>query len=229
MKYLNKIAETIKLQYPPGIEINSGHPRCFKLAGIGYDSTMGSDELQYLFKLISRFKFRSAFIIGNAFGLSSAYVALVMAENEGERVLTIDNLNHHITDDETIRKVSDIQHLVAESLILNLDLPLTFINTVGWSPKDLPKICSPYLFDFVIIDGYHIEEAVIADFNGILPYTTDDVLFVFHDLDIPGVRAGYEACLDNNPTFSGHYVKTSWDLGFVTKSRDLLNKYSEVL
>lgn len=228
MKYINKIADTIKLQYPRGLQLNNNHPKCFQLRE-GYDSSMGWDELDYLRKLIEVFKFRSAFIIGNAFGLSAAYVALVMADNGGERIITIDNLNHNIFGDDNIRRVSDLQHLVAESLILNLDLPLTYINAVGCSPKDTPKICSPYLFDFVIIDGYHVEEAVIADFNGILPYTTENVIFIFHDLSIPGVRAGYEHCLDSNPNFSGHYVHTSWDLGFVAKSRDLLNKYSEVL
>lgn len=211
--YLSRVTTAIQLHYPDGLQ--DAAPGCYSLKG-GYDCSMSWEELRHLQYLISGFKFRNCFVIGNAFGLSSAYMALVMADNGGDRIVTIDNLNVNVAD-TWVQMFSKTQQEVADSLIRNLNLPLTYLNVVGSSPQDLPAACGETKYDLVLIDGLHTAEAVFDDFTGMLSHSVENTLFVFHDLKLRPVSVGVNKILVTHPDFAGHIISTTWDLGFVAR------------
>lgn len=65
-----------------------------------------------------------------------------------------------------------------------------WVTVRGKSPDDLAHIAgmSPHPFDFVLIDGDHSYEAVLADIEGVIPYLAETAYLLFHDACNPEVR-----------------------------------------
>jgi predicted O-methyltransferase YrrM len=116
---LNRITET-SLVWPQGL-MNPGHH---------YPISIGEDECVVFGKLITALRPQQAFIIGNAFGFSSAYIADVMQKNGGKSVISLDNQS----EGDGQRAAA-----IAQELSLSLGVDSILKNKKGSSPDDIAK------------------------------------------------------------------------------------------
>jgi predicted O-methyltransferase YrrM len=171
---LNEVAETSQV-WPRGL-LNPGGPH-HVLTGTLLPISIGEDECAVFERLIERFRPAHAFIVGNAFGFSSCYIAEVMRQHGGQRVVTLDS---------EIEGRGQACAVVARQLTQRLDLTL-ITNKKGRSPEDTAWAVETDRHDLVFIDGDHRHPQVTRDFEGILPYTNAKTIFVWHDFWMTGI------------------------------------------
>ena len=171
---LNEVAET-SLVWPRGL-INPGGPHRV-LSGTLFPVSIGEDECAVFGRLIECFRPEHTFIVGNAFGFSSCYIADVMRQHGGKSVVTLDS--------EVEGRGKDCA-LIARQLANRLELSL-LKNKKGQSPQDTASAVETDRHDLVFIDGNHAHPHVTRDFNGILPFTHEQTILVWHDFWLPGM------------------------------------------
>lgn len=214
VKTLASIAET-RFVWPEGL-LNPGGPHR-RLKGHQYPISMGEDECRAFGVMIEALKPESCFIIGNAFGLSSAYIGDVMKNNGGKSVVTLDNQSEG-NGPECAR--------VAQALTDQLGLKDLVNNVKGSSPQDIPRAAGNTKYDLIFIDGLHRHPQVTHDFHGVLPIAHDKSVIVFHDSWIRGVpeavdeakRKGYR-CL---------WIPTSCEIIVAVRDQDLFAKLQQL-
>jgi len=157
-----------------------------RLAGCPTPISIGEDECAVFGALIHRFHPKQAFIVGNAFGFSAAYIALAMRDAGAEHVIAMDAE----TEGDGPQNAN-----VARGLARLLKVELLRIKK-GFSPQDTPKAVDASHYDLIFIDGNHYAPFVRNDLNGVLPYLHDDSVVVFHDFFLEGVRDGVKAAID---------------------------------
>ena len=171
---LKEVAET-SLVWPRGLMHPGGPHRV--LAGTLFPVSIGEDECAVFGRLIERFRPKQAFIVGNAFGFSSCYIADMMRQYGGQRVVTLDN-----EIEGRGRACATIARRLADSLDLSM-----LKNKKGRSPGDTAWAVENELQDLVFIDGDHGHPQATRDFEAILPYTAEHTVFVWHDFWLPGI------------------------------------------
>lgn len=171
---LNEVAET-SLVWPRGL-IHPGGPHRV-LAGTLFPVSIGEDECLVFSRLVEQFRPEHAFIIGNAFGFSSCFIADVMARNGGKSVVTLDS---------EVEGRGKACALIARQLAEKLELSL-LQNKKGQSPDDTASAVETDSHDLVFIDANHAHPHVTRDFNAILPFTHARTIFVWHDFWLPGI------------------------------------------
>jgi len=171
---LNEVTDT-SLVWPRGL-INPGGPHRV-LAGTLFPVSIGEDECAVFGTLIERFRPVHTFIVGNAFGFSSSYIADVMRQHGGKSVVTLDSEVEGRGKD-----CADIARQVADRLELDL-----LKNKKGQSPQDTALMVETDRHDLVFIDGNHGHPQVTRDFHGILPFTHSATILVWHDFWLPGI------------------------------------------
>jgi predicted O-methyltransferase YrrM len=171
---LDQVAKT-SLVWKRGL-INPGGPHRV-LAGTMLPISIGEDECAVFGRLIEQFRPQHAFIVGNAFGFSSCYIAEVMRQQGGQKVITLDcEVEGRGRDCAT----------VARQLASNLELNL-LVNKKGRSPADTAWAVEDNPQDLVFIDGDHSHPQVTRDFESILPFTHPQTIFVWHDFWWSGI------------------------------------------
>jgi predicted O-methyltransferase YrrM len=151
--------------------------------------SIGEDECAILGKLIARFRPANCFIIGNGFGLSSAFIAKMMEANGGVSVITLDSK----TEGEGERCFA-----AAEELRLRIDCRI-LRNKYGVSPQDIDRTSEGALYDLILIDGDHSHPQPTKDFRGVEHLLRKDAIVCWHDYWLSGVtesvaeaqRSGY--------------------------------------
>lgn len=171
---LNDVAET-SLVWPRGL-LHPGGPHRV-LAGSLLPISIGEDECAVFGRLIDRFRPQRTFIIGNAFGFSSCYIADMMRQHGGQSVVTLDS---------EIEGIGQACAAVARRLADKLELSL-LKNKKGRSPEDIPWAVETERHDLVFIDGDHRHPQVMRDFEAIFPYTDTNTIFVWHDFWMTGI------------------------------------------
>lgn len=171
---LNDVAET-SLVWPRGL-LHPGGPHRV-LTGSLLPISIGEDECAVFGQLIDRFRPQHTFIIGNAFGFSSCYIAEVMRQHGGQSVVTLDS---------EIEGRGQACAAVARRLADKLELSL-LKNKKGRSPGDIPWAVETERHDLVFIDGDHRHPQVRRDFEAMLPYTHSKTIFVWHDFWMTGI------------------------------------------
>lgn len=146
--------------------LNSGGPHRV-LKGSLYPISIGEDECAVFGKLIEQFRPENTFIIGNAFGFSSCYIADAMRQYGGQSVITLDS--------EVEGRGQDCA-AVARRLANVMELSL-LKNKKGSSPNDTAWAAEGKNFDLVFIDGDHSDPQVTRDFEGILPFADSQANF----------------------------------------------------
>jgi predicted O-methyltransferase YrrM len=204
----------VTLVWPRGL-LHPGGPHR-RLAGMLSPISIGDDECLVFGRLVEAFRPAHALVIGNGFGLSSAYLAHAMRAHGGASVLTLDSQG----EGDGARCAE-----VARRLTADLDLRL-LRNKRGTSPADLPAAIEAPAHQLVFIDGCHFHPQVTRDFEAALAYASADALFVWHDYWIDGVARSVAAarrrglltlCL---PTSCEMVVGTR-DLGAFARLREL--------
>jgi predicted O-methyltransferase YrrM len=180
VEHLNSIAGVEPI-WKRGI-FHTGGPH-YRIKGMVGPASIGEDECVVFGRLIEEFKPANCFIIGNAFGLSSTFIAKMMEQHGGQSVITLDSKSGG--DGERCFSA-------AESLRLALNCRL-LTNKVGWSPQDNHAAAGPGPYDLIFIDGNHSHPQVTRDFEGVQQLTHDQTMIVWHDAIIRGVRKSIEA------------------------------------
>jgi predicted O-methyltransferase YrrM len=175
VRALNEIHNT-RLVWPKGL-LHPGGPHR-KLAGMMFPISIGEDECRLFGNLIEAFRPADCFIIGNAFGLSSCYIAAMMRDHGGRSVVTLDSEQEG--DGATCGRI-------ARELAARLELDL-LTNVKGRSPEDIGAAAQAESYDLIFIDGAHIHPQVTKDYIGITPYLTEQTVVVWHDYWLSGIH-----------------------------------------
>jgi predicted O-methyltransferase YrrM len=174
--------------------VHRGGPH-YRLSGTTGPVSIGEDECLLLGRLIGHFRPSNCFIIGNGFGLSSVFIARMMAANGGASVITLDNLTEG--DGQRCFDTAEELRRRFECRILR--------NKRGHSPEDINHIVESPSYDFVFIDGDHSHPHVTNDCHAVQPLLRPNSIVCWHDYWLRGVsesvadaqRVGYH-CLKVN-------------------------------
>ncbi len=206
---LESITET-RIVWPRGL-MNPGGPHR-RLRGMISPISIGEDECLVFRRLIEVVRPRHAFLIGNAFGFSSAYIAHVMESHGGESVVTLDSQ----AEGDGLR-CARIAEQVAQTLGLRI-----LTSRHGTSPQDVPAAATVADHDLVFIDGLHAHPQVTDDFEAILPFTIESTIFVWHDYWVPGVPQGVAAARARGVRVL--YLPTSCEMVLGTRDAATFNR-----
>lgn len=186
--------------------VNPGGPHR-RLRGHMYPISIGEDECLVFGKVIERYRPEHCYIIGNAFGFSSAYIADVMKRHGGRSVTTLDNQSEGHG-----QEVAGIAQRLTDSLGLSEILT----NCKGSAPQDIPATAKQAKYELIFIDGLHRHPQVTHDFLGMLPYCDDNSIVVLHDSWIVGVPEA--AAVAKQHGFRCLWVPTSCEMILATRS-----------
>jgi predicted O-methyltransferase YrrM len=211
---LDAIANT-RMVWQRGLMHPGGPHR--RLAGSVSPISIGEDECALFGKLIAALTPKNCFIVGNAFGFSSAYIARAMLDHGGKSVVTLDAES----EGDGARCAQ-----IARALTDRLDLGI-LTNKKGWSPRDIPQAVEDSDYDIIFIDGCHGHPAVCEDLQGTAPYAREDTLFVWHDYWFPGVRHGVDEAIRQG--YRCWWVPTSCEMVLGTKSNALFTELKAML
>lgn len=206
---LDRVADT-SLLWGRGL-LNPGGPHR-RLRGHMYPISIGEDECIVFGRLVERFRPRHCFIVGNAFGFSSAYIADVMHQHGGQSVTTLDNQSEG--EGERIAGV-------AQALTDELGLAEILENCKGSSPDDIARVAKQTSYELVFIDGLHRHPQVTRDLHGVLPYCDAKSIVVFHDSWIVGVPEAVEEA--KKLGFRCLWVPTSCEMILATRDEQVFS------
>jgi predicted O-methyltransferase YrrM len=174
--------------------VHPGGPH-YRLKGMLGPISLGEDECIVLGRVIEGFKPKGCFIIGNGFGMGSAFIAKQMELHGGRSVVSLDNKSEGDGDRcyETSIKIRE-----------RMDCRL-LKNKWGWSPHDIEMAANGESYDLILIDGDHSHPQVTRDFKGVQSIAHEGAIVCWHYYWLDGVaesvaeaqRAGYH-CLKIN-------------------------------
>ena len=191
--------------WPQGL-VNPGGPHR-RLKGHKYPISIGEDECLVFGRLIEALTPAHCYIIGNAFGFSSVYIADVMQHHGGQSVTTLDNQSEG--DGERMAAI-------AQQLSEKLGTDKLLHNRKGSAPQDIAATAAQESYELIFIDGLHRHPQVTHDFDGVLPYVGDETVVVFHDSWIVGVPEAVDAAKARG--FRCLWVPTSCEMILATRS-----------
>ena len=194
--------------------VNQGGPHR-RIRGKATPISIGEDECQVFGKLIDAFQPQDCFIIGNGFGFSAAYIALAMMANGGESVVTLD------AQTEGGEYCAEI----AQQLSDRLDLSIAK-HKKGFSPQDVPSAVESDAYELIFIDGRHSHPQVTHDFNGVLPYSDEKTIFVWHDFWIRGIPESVDVA--RRAGLRCQWIPTSCEMVVGTKDDAVFEQIQEL-
>jgi predicted O-methyltransferase YrrM len=156
--------------------VHAGGPH-YRIAGTLGPISIGEDECATFGRVIAAFRPARCFMIGNAFGLSSAFIAKAMELHGGVEVVTLDNQSE-----------GDGALCVAVACALRDRLGAhLLVNRIGASPQDVPAAAGATLYDLVFIDGLHMHPQVTRDLEAVQPLLHAESIVCWHDYWLPGI------------------------------------------
>jgi len=118
-------------------------------------------------------------VIGNSFGLST----FVLAELFPNAV--IDAIDAELENNEP-QLGSNITREISKSDFPNVKL------TIGFSPQDLNKVADGKKYNFIFVDAYHSNEAILKDYYGIQNLLSANCIVYFHDVANCNMHASWD-------------------------------------
>lgn len=205
--------EPTTIVWPRGLMHPGGPHR--RLKGMFSPISIGEDECRAFGRLIAARRPAEAFVIGNAFGLSSAYIALAMQQHGGRRIVTLDSQ----AEGDGARCAG-----IAAALADKLDLGL-LTQKKGRSPEDVPGAVEAERHELLFIDGLHAHPQVTHDLDAVLPYAAEDGVIVWHDYWIPGVPEAVMAARERG--WSVWWIPTSCEMVLGTRDPEVFRALRE--
>jgi predicted O-methyltransferase YrrM len=175
--------------------VHRGGPH-YRLKGTLGPVSLGEDECLVFGRLVVEFKPSNCFIIGNAFGMSSTFIAKIMEANGGNSVITLDS-----------KSEGDGNRCFETAARLNSLMQCRILkNKSGWSPRDVDQAAESDSYDLIFIDGDHSHPQVSLDFHGVEHLAHEDSILCWHDYWMKGVpesveearKAGYRCAKVNS-------------------------------
>lgn len=195
--------------------VHRGGPH-YRLKGSIGPISIGEDECRLLGRLIQDFRPRRCFIVGNAFGLSSVFIAKMMESNGGRHVVTLDNQS-----EGNGRRCADVAAELARRMRCRL-----LKNHKGTSPADIPSAAGAERYDLLFLDGLHRHPQVTRDFRGALDIATPDAVFVWHDYWMLGIHQSVEDA--QRAGFRCLKINTSCEMVFGTRNDRLFDRLPDL-
>jgi len=191
--------------------VHRGGPH-YRLDGTLGPVSFGEDECIALGRFIREFRPSNCFIIGNAFGMSSVYIAKAMEACGGSSVITLDNKSEG--DGERCAAVAeDLRDRMGARLL---------VNRYGWSPRDIASATEGAKFDFVLIDGLHAHPQVTEDYHGIQDVLHERSIICWHDYWLAGVPES--VAMAESEGVRCTKVNTSGELVFGTRDESMFDR-----
>lgn len=156
--------------------VHRGGPH-YRLRGSIGPVSIGEDECLMLATLIGRFRPAHCFVIGNGFGLSSAFIAKMMEANGGLSVTTLDSKVEG--DGERCFDTAETLRVRMACRILR--------NEHGVSPHDVERTAGGLSYDLIFIDGDHAHPQPTLDFHGVQHLLAPSGILLWHDYWLAGV------------------------------------------
>ena len=165
-----------------------------RMQGTTYPNSITEPEFNIIRETISKNGLTSGYEIATGFGLSTLAAGLGFKETGG-KIVTMDAYHEEVTqnplgDNLNIKHENTRGFRSVIQLIEKFDLNENVFPTVGWSPEDTNS-CIDSVFekdkklDFIFIDGFHTEDAVINDFNSIKhKINKNKFILMLHDTDV---------------------------------------------
>lgn len=210
---ISEVAKVIPI-WQKGL-IHPGGPH-YRLKGWPTPMSFGEDEALVFGKLLKKTRPNNVFIIGNAFGFSSTYIASIAKMHGGKAVVTLD------------AQTDNGKHcaMVAKKLTKKLQLEDILVNKKGTSPQDVEKSADGKKFDLVLIDGLHADPQVRLDFLACIPIANKDAVFVWHDYWIPGIPES--VTLAKQMGYHCLFLPTSCEMVLGTKSPKVFSQLKKI-
>lgn len=200
--------------WPRGL-VHPGGPH-YRLRGTIHPISIGGDECLAFARLIEALRPANCFIIGNAFGASSVFIAKMMERCGGRAVITLDSKSEG-DGERCFAVAARLRECFAAKLLT---------NKVGWSPRDIPKTIEDPSYDLIFIDGDHSHPQVTRDFEGVRPIARDDSVLCWHDYWVDGVPQSVAAA--ESAGFRCFKVNTSCEMVFGTRSPEVFARLQHV-
>ena len=156
--------------------VHPGGPH-YRLHGTTGPISIGEDECAVFGRLIAAFRPAHCFLIGNAFGMSSVFIAKMMELHGGESVVTLDDHS----EGDGLRCFE-----MADRLRERMDCGL-LVNKCGSSPGDIRWAAGRDAVDLIFIDGEHRHPQVTRDFQGVQELVREHTIVCWHDYWMPGI------------------------------------------
>ena len=212
-EYISKL----NVEIPPEEEFKK-IPQIFKIypneskenALVNYERGM------LLYGLISKYKPKTILEIGRAQGYSTMCMAWALCENKIDgKIISVDPLSYENSIEWLIdwdgkiktekKSTKQIWSKYAKSDWLEKIIPLTCFSDELLEKEDLPK------FDFGFIDGHHLYEAVLCDFNIFLKNSNKKFHCLFDDY-IDDENARMKQAIDELLIhYPGKIIKTNFN------------------
>lgn len=119
-----------------------------------------------------------AFIIGNSFGFSTFVVASLCPG------CFVDVIDAEVEGNEN-RLGSELTYKIAQHHFPGVCL------TIGFSPQELAKACRFNDYEFILIDGLHTDQQLVADFRGIRGLRAKNSVVYCHDVGMAKMYKGW--------------------------------------
>ena len=191
--------------------VHSGGPH-YRLKGTLGPMSLGEDECLIIGRAIREIRPKTCFIIGNAFGMSSVFIAKMMEHYDGKSVITLDS-----------KSEGDGERCFEAAGKLNEKMNCRLLrNKVGWSPQDINNVVEENSYDLIFIDGDHSHPQVTRDLEGVQHLARPDTVVLWHDYWLAGVPESVSAAQQ----MGYHCVKvnSSCEMVFGTKDEGLFNR-----
>jgi predicted O-methyltransferase YrrM len=191
--------------------VHRGGPH-YRLRGTLGPISIGVDECMVLGKSIELLRPRKCFVVGNAFGLSSVFLAKMVEFHGGEAIVTLDN-----ESEGHGARCAEIARELARQTSCRL-----LTNIKGSSPEDIVRTAAGSTYDFVFIDGLHRHPQVSRDFDEVRKIAGPETLFWWHDFWMPGIPQ----CVAHAQSIGFHCrkVNSSCEMVFGTRSAEVYEK-----
>jgi predicted O-methyltransferase YrrM len=195
--------------------VNRGGPH-YRLSGMLSPISIGVDECVIFGRLIKTFKPKNCFIIGNAFGMSSVYIAKVMERFGGNAVVTLDNKSEGD---------GELCFQIAAALCNRMGAKI-LKNKVGSSPEGVHATADDVEYDLIFIDGLHSHPQVTKDFEAVKHLVHDHTIICWHDYWIPGILESVKTA--EHAGFLCLKIRSSCEMVFGTKNPKVYSKLKQL-
>ena len=186
MKNVNQYLNQIRSMYTDfgqsvenGFQVDKTSENVFQLAGRSTGKAIPLSDMHVFLQLSDALPDVNAiFVIGNAFGFSTIYLALLWQN------ALVDVINSE-SEGEHSGEGSQLTRDIAKRHGLNIQV------TKGSSPGDVPAAMRALRYDLVFIDGYHSNDQIIKDFEAVEPFLSERCVVMFHDVKMCNLQEGF--------------------------------------
>lgn len=164
---------------------------------------------------------KNILIIGNAFGWSTLAIAMA---SPGAKVVAIDA----DIEGSDAGKGGELTEAIAREEGLNI------IVAKALSPRDIPSVIHQYMndepLDFVLIDGLHVNEQLLLDFQAVSKHASERCIFALHDILNWHMLSALEKISENSGYTASILTRSPSGMGIVYKAppsltTEIINSY----